>query len=186
VIIVRKSAPLSAQTILVALIFGGTAFALVSAGLTVPIPGTAIVSDPREIFATIGSALTGPLGGLIVGALAGVAEPSAQGPAVFAHCVGSLWLGFAYRRIICEHLQMPAGFAVWALFVFVYYYVFLIPGFALAGFASAIIGGAAGVPSPVATYVILARGALPEATITAVVTTVALAALPRWYRRPLW
>ncbi|RPJ27517.1 MAG: hypothetical protein EHM33_07730 [Chloroflexi bacterium] len=48
--------------------------AAVLAGLTIPIPGTPVVTDPREIFTTIGASLTGPIGGIVIGILAGIAE----------------------------------------------------------------------------------------------------------------
>ena len=185
--LLRKRKPFSPLAILVAALFGGTAFLVASAGFTVAIPGTPVVGDPRGLLVVLGSALTGPFGGLIVGALAGIAEPTGPAPALFAYVVGGLWLGFSYRRIICDHLQMPAALVVWAAFVFAYYYVFLIPGFMLAGLVVGALGvGAASALSPVAEYLTLASGALPEATLTAIITTAVLAALPRRYRGPLW
>lgn len=46
---------LSARQVGVAAAFGGAALAVVLAGLTIPIPGTPVVTDPREIFTTIGA-----------------------------------------------------------------------------------------------------------------------------------
>ena len=178
----RKRAPFSPLAILVALLFGGSAFAIVAAGFAIQIPGASVVTDPRGIFVTIGSALTGPVGGILIGVMAGIAEPAAPAPSIVAHVAGGLWLGFSYRRIICDHLQMPAALLIWAPFVLVYYYAFVIPGFVLGG----LVVGTPEAASPIAYYLTLARGVLPEALITTVVTTVVLAALPRRCRRPLW
>lgn len=181
----RKSSSFSSSTLLAALAFGGAALAIVAAGLTVPLPGSTLVTDPRELFATIGAALTGPVGGVVVGVLAGALDPGGAPQSVFAHVVAGLWLGFAYRRVLYDHLQMPAGLVVWALLVLAYYYVFLVPGFVLGGIAFN-SGQFEGAAAPLAGYVALGRAALPEALITTIVTTAALAALPRRYRRPLW
>lgn len=54
-----KKPLLSARQVGVAAAFGGAALALVLAGVTIPIPGTPVVTDPREIFTTIGASLTG-------------------------------------------------------------------------------------------------------------------------------
>ncbi len=56
---------LSARQVGIAAAFGGVALALVLAGITIPIPGTPVVTDPREIFTTTGASLTGPIGGIV-------------------------------------------------------------------------------------------------------------------------
>ncbi len=45
---------ISVRTILTSLVFGAVALAVVGAGLLRPIPGTGVVTDPREVFTTIG------------------------------------------------------------------------------------------------------------------------------------
>ena len=80
-----KKPLLSARQVGVAAAFGGVALAIVLAGITIPIPGTVVVTDPRELFTTIGASLTGPIGGIVVGLLAGVADPSIQIVSMIAH-----------------------------------------------------------------------------------------------------
>jgi hypothetical protein len=49
-----------ARTLGVATVFGLAALAIVAADFHLPIPGSEVVTDPREIFTTLGAALTGP------------------------------------------------------------------------------------------------------------------------------
>ncbi len=169
------------QTIVIALFFGGTVLAIVLADLTIPIPGTEAVTDPRELFATLGAALSGPLGGVLIGILAGVAVPSFPLASILAHIAGGVWMGAAYKKLVYDRLRMPAGLLGWAGIVMAYYYLFLMPGF--------IIGLALfyGERSPLLPmYAGVAEGALPEALLTTFITTVAIFALPAKYRRPPW
>ncbi|MBI2954187.1 MAG: GAF domain-containing protein [Chloroflexi bacterium] len=176
-------------TMFIATIFGLGALAVVAAGLTIPIPGTDVVTDPRELFATIGAALTGPIGGVIVGILAGIREPVVVLPSVIAHVLGGLWMGFAYRLLVYERLQTPRRFAGWAALVLAYYYLIVVPGFVI-GQAITLPASALQISALWAflreTYVTIAVGATPEALLTATVTTLVLIAVPRKYHRPLW
>ena len=51
----QEDHPFSATVIAVSLAFGGVALVIVLAELFVPIPGTGVVTDPREIFTTLGA-----------------------------------------------------------------------------------------------------------------------------------
>ena len=103
----RISLP-SATIPVVAAVFGAAALAIVVAGLTIPIPGTGVVTDPREIFTTTGAALTGPFGGVVIGILAGIREPGGiELASLLAHIAGGLWMGFSYKKLVREHTQMP-------------------------------------------------------------------------------
>lgn len=167
--------------LIVAIVFGLVVLTIVLAGFIVPIPGTGVVTDPREIFVTIGSALTGPIGAVIIGFLAGVVEPGGIALAsLLGHIAGALWMAFAYKKFVYEKLQMPARLAGWIVLIVLYYYVFVVPGFA--------IGLAAfyGEPDPVGIYMALAKGVVVEVLITTSVTTLALLALPKKFQRPLW
>ena len=75
----RGVSPFSLRPLAIALFFGAAALAIVLGGLTIPIAGTEVVTDPRELFTVLGAALTGPVGGLIIGLLAGIAEPDVGG-----------------------------------------------------------------------------------------------------------
>ncbi len=178
------------RMLLPATAFGLAALAIVGAGLTIPIPGTGVVTDPREIFTTTGAALTGPLGGIVIGILAGIGEPGGLMLAsLLAHVSGGLWLGFSYKTLVHNPLKMPASLVGWVFLVLTYYYVFVVPGFVIGqalfypeGFIEAYGVGT----SLIRAYTILGRGALPEAFLTALVTSLIFVALPMRYRRPLW
>ena len=181
--------PERGKLLLVAGAFGAVALAVVAAGLTLPIPGSGVVTDPRELFTTTGAAFTGPVGGLLIGLLAGILEPDIPLASVLAHVSGGLWMGFGYKKLVYERLQIPLALVGWAALVLVYYYVFVIPGFVIgqavfypAGYEE---GYGAGT-SWLSAYGTLGRGALPEALLTSAVTTLVLTALPRRNRRPLW
>lgn len=167
--------------LIVAIVFGLVVLTIVLASFTVPIPGTGVVTDPREIFVTIGSALTGPLGALVIGIFAGIMEPGGIPLAsLLGHLAGGLWAAFAYKSYVYERLQMPSRLAGWIVLVIIYYYIFVVPGF--------VIGLTAfyGETDPVGLYMALAKGVIVEVLITTVITTLALLALPPKYHRPLW
>jgi hypothetical protein len=176
------------KAVIVSVVFGLAALALVAAQLTLPIPGTGVVTDPREVFTTTGAALTGPVGGILIGVLAGIREPGGLvWASMLAHISGGLWMGLSYKHLVHNRLKMPAMLGGWAALVLGYYYVFVIPGF--------VIGQAFFYPGNeslgdgralVQAYVALARGASPEAFLTLLVTTLVFYALPRRHRRPLW
>ncbi len=180
----NKKPLLSARQVGMAAAFGGAALALVLAGVTIPIPGTPVVTDPREIFTTIGASLTGPVGGVVIGLLAGIAEPGIPLASLMAHVAGGIYNGFVYKNFSWRFKEKKAlSLAAWALQVLVYYVCIVIPGF--------IVGISLFYPDPesggfFALLGALEAGGIPEALITATVTTVIMAALPEKYRRPLW
>jgi hypothetical protein len=168
-------------SIIVAFIFGLVALVMVLAGFIIPIAGTGVVTDPREIFVSIGSALTGPIGAVIIGILAGIAEPGGIPLAsLLGHIAGALWMAFAYKKLVYERMEMPSRLAGWAILIVIYYYVFVVPGF--------VIGLTAfyGEVDPIGLYMTIAKGVVVEVFITATVTTLALLALPHKYHKPLW
>ena len=184
------SSLLSVKALLIASLFGLAALAVVVAGLTIPIPGTGVVTDPREVFASTGAALTGPLGGVLIGVLAGIREPGGVVYAsLLAHIAGGLWMGLAYKKLVYRYLDMPGICVGWIVLVLSYYYLIVIPGFVIGqslfypqGFVDSYGAGT----SLSQAYAILGRGALPEALMTTIVTTLVFIALPRRHRRPLW
>jgi hypothetical protein len=173
---------LSARQIGVAAAFGGAALAIVLAGLTIPIPGTPVVTDPREPFTTIGASLTGPIGGIIIGILAGIAEPGIPLASLLAHIVGGLYNGFAYKHVTYGRFSGRMRLVAWVVQVLVYYYVFVVPLFAL--------GVSIFYPDPTSSFVPLLLSlwvsVIPESIFTVVVTTIVMAALPERFKRPLW
>jgi len=169
------------RSLIVAFVFGLVVLTIVLAGFTVPIPGTGVVTDPREIFVTIGAGLSGPLGALIIGFFAGIAEPGGIPLAsLLGHIAGALWMAFAYKKLVYERLHMPIRLLGWIALVIIYYYVFVIPGFAI-GLVTFY-----GEPDLIGIYLALAKGVIAEVLIATTVTTLALLALPQKYHRPLW
>ena len=179
----RKSL-LSARQIGVAAAFGGAALAVVLAGLTIPVPGTPVVTDPREVFTTTGAALTGPIGGIVIGLLAGIAEPGIPLASLLAHIIGALWSGWAYKNLSWRFRQNNGTrLALWVVQVVVYYVVFVVPLFSL--------GVILFYPDPAngsffGLLATLEAGVVPEMIFTSVVTTIIMASLPERFRRPLW
>lgn len=168
---------------LTALAFGAAALLVVQARLTLEIPDTSVVTDPREIFTTTGAGLTGPLGGLIIGIMAGIREPDGIAlTSVLAHVAGGLWMGFAYSKLVFRNLEMPWLLLGWAAIVVAYYYVFVVPGFALGLNLFEDDDGA----SVLSAYRTLSQGVVPEVIFTTVFTTLIMVALPARLRRPAW
>jgi len=175
---------LSARQIGVAAAFGGAALAVVLAGITIPIPGTPVVTDPRELFTTTGASLTGPVGGIVIGILAGIAEPGIPLASLLAHIIGGIYSGLVYKNLSYRfHENNVTRLVLWAVQVLVYYFVIVVPLF--------VVGLVLFYPDPeyggfVALLGALEAGVIPEAIFTTVVTTIIMAALPERYRRPLW
>jgi uncharacterized membrane protein len=187
----RKSGwPISRQIIVVALAFGTATLLVMAAGLLIPVYGELIHIDPREIFVTLGSALTGPLGGMIIGLMAHswFAGRDFQVVSLLIHVLGGLWAGVAYKKWVFERLKMPWQLLGWLGVVFAYYFVILFFGFVSGVYIlfPELFAELFGTRSPWQAYAGLAQAAAPEFVITAVTTTVIFIILPPKYRRPLW
>ncbi len=166
----------------VASVAGMLAAAVLLAHLAIPIPGTAAVTDGRELFVTIGAALSGPLGGVLIGLLAGVAAPGGRAWAsMLAHVAGAVWIGVAYKQFVHKCPRAPLRLLAWAALVFSYYYALLMPVFLL----GQMLFNRQTISFP-QMYASLARGALPEAILTTLITTTLMYVLPKKYRQPLW
>jgi LytS/YehU family sensor histidine kinase len=181
---VERQPVLSARQIGVAAAFGGAALAVVLAGITIPIPGTPVVTDPRELFTTTGASLTGPVGGIVIGILAGIAEPGIPLASLLAHIIGGIYSGLVYKNLSYRFRQNNVTrLALWAVQVLGYYVLIVVPLF--------VVGLVLFYPDPeyggfFALLGALEAGAFPEAIFTTIVTTIIMAALPERYRRPLW
>jgi len=175
---------LSARQVGVAAAFGGAALAVVLAGITIPIPGTPVVTDPREIFTTTGAALTGPIGGIVIGILAGIAEPGIPLASLLAHIIGGIYSGFVYKNLSWRFRENKiTSLVLWALQVIGYYTLIVVPLF--------VVGIMLFYPDPAhGTFFgflgILEVSCIPELIFTTTVTTIIMAALPERFRRPLW
>jgi hypothetical protein len=186
---VRPERIVSPTQLVVAVVFGVIALTIVAAKLTIPL-SVGIVSDPREFFTTIGSGLTGPVGGLVIGVLAGILEPNGiPAASILAHVVGALWMGFAYKLWVYKrYANSPLRLVFWALLVVIYYVVFVIPGFVIGVrlFYPEIYAESFGNISLLDGYFATMSGVMPEMVLTTVVTTIVMLALPRQYTKPLW
>ena len=179
----QKKRRLSSQVIIVALAFGGAALAVVLAGITFPIPGTPVVTDPREIFTTIGASLTGPAGGIIIGILAGIAEPDIPLASMLAHTLGGIFNGYAYKKITWRFSEKKLVFILlWVGQVLIYYFIIVVPLFA--------IGTMLFYPDPEYSFSTLlsdiSLGVVREVILTVVISSIIMLVLPRRRKRPLW
>ena len=87
------------NTLFTALFFGLCAFIIVKSNAIVQIGNTGTYTDLREIFTILGSSLTGPWGGLIIGFFAGVAIPGGKWLAsVLAHQIACVLVGIFYKN----------------------------------------------------------------------------------------
>ena len=142
------------------------------------------VTDPRELFTTIGASLTGPIGGIVIGILAAIADPSIVVVSVIAHVFGGIYNGLVYKNFSWRFKDNKVvSLALWAAQVVVYYFLVMIP-LIVAGlmvfFPDPGYGGFFTLLGAIAV------GAIPEVIFTTVVTTIIMAALPEKIRRPLW
>ena len=183
--------PVSKKILLVSLVFGMAALLVMSAGLIIPVIGTSVRLDPRELFVTIGSALTGPVGGIIIGfmALDWFGDIGADRLAsLFAHIIGGLWMGVSYKKLVFQRLKMPWLLLGWAILLFVYYFLILAGSFITLFyiFSPTDFGQIFGEASIWQVYWLIVPSAVPEFAITLIITAIILGILPAKYRRPLW
>lgn len=180
----------SRRALIAAAIFGVAGWLVLAVELFVPIMGTQVNADPHEIFVTLGSAFTGPVGSLIVALIAESGRPrSASWPIiVLGHLAGGLWMGFSYKLLVYRRLTMPLLLAGWAGLVLAYYCLFLFPFIYLLAAVGALPPELLQIwqTRPWLLYLIALRSGAPEALFTTLITTIIIAALPPKYRRPLW
>lgn len=176
---------LSARAIGYAAAFGAGALLVVALGLTFPIPGVNVVTDPRESFVTLGGAFSGPIGAIIVGILAGILEPGAPPPvSIVAHIAGAVFMAFYYKYVVWRlREQRPLSLGLWVLGVLIYYELVVVPLFAIGLFVF--------YPDPeyggfFSLLVLLWGAVIVEMILTMVITTIVHAAVPARFRRPNW
>ncbi|MFN2284618.1 MAG: hypothetical protein ACK2UQ_09365 [Anaerolineae bacterium] len=185
------TSPISKTALVTALGFGLAALIVRAASLRIPVVGTHLVSDPRELFVTLGAALSGPVGGMLCGFMANnwFGEDSiALISDCSAHILGGLWMGLTYKNLMYARLKMPSLLLGWGGLVFIYYYLVVIPVFVgvTYTFFPALVEQLFGALSFGQAYTTFAQAATPEFVITLLITGIILAILPPKYRRPLW
>jgi LytS/YehU family sensor histidine kinase len=175
------------KVLLVSLFCGGVTMAIVWSGMTFPLFGEVIPTDPREIVVTLGGAMTGPVGAVIIGYMAGVLSKIPEQLSSMSHIIAAVAVGLIYKKQVYERFKMPKRLAAWALLVLVYYYVFLIPAFILLSLTQpAFFADTFGSMSLVEIYLTFLRGTVLEVSFTTVFTTLVMYALPERAHRPLW
>jgi len=176
---------ISARAIGYAAAFGAGALLVVALGLTFPIPGLNVVTDPRESFVTLGGAFSGPIGAIIVGVLAGILEPGTPPiVSIIAHFGGALFMAIYYKYLVWRMRDnRPAFLGLWIVGVLLYYELIVVPLFTIGlvvFFPDPEYGGFFGL------LVFLWGAVIVEMVLTMVITTIVHAAVPARFRRPNW
>jgi len=175
---------------LIATAFGSLALLLILASLHLQVPGTNVVTDPGDIFVLIGAALTGPLGGAVIGILSGLGDPHAalRLYVVLNHVLGAVWVGWAYKRLVHDRFPMPLMLLAWVGVVFGYYFVCAVPVIAVAKYLFPEFFLQV-LPEPRSffdTLMVFYRGWWGEFILTTILTSMVLLVLPRGARSPMW
>ncbi len=154
------------------------------------IPGTNALSDAREIFNSLGAAISGPIGGIIVGTISCLISPTDELRyyMIFQHWMSAIWIGWAYKKLVFEKTGMPHLAWAWIILIFVYYIPSYIPVYFITYFffPDVYISFVGGSLPPIETLLKLYQGWVPEIIFTTIYTTLILVALPESYRKPRW
>jgi PAS domain S-box-containing protein len=174
----------------ISIILGLIALIIIVSDIFFTIPGTNLLTDPREIFVTIGAAITGPIGGIIIGILASIYDPTKDLVlyVTFQHIISAIFTAFFYKKLVYEKLAMPTFLLGWSLLMFCYYSVFYLPGFVFVYFFLPDLYKVI-VQGDYSFYESLIRifnGWIPEFLFTTILTSLILIGLPEKYRKPLW
>lgn len=154
------------------------------------IPGTNVLSDAREIFNSLGAAITGPIGGFIIGTISCLISPTDELRffIIFQHWMSAIWIGWAYKKLVYEKMRLPKLAVGWILLIIIYYGPTYLPGYFITylffpDLFHSLIGGNL---SPFEGLLKLYKGWLPEIIFTSIYTTLVIVALPDSYRKPRW
>jgi PAS domain S-box-containing protein len=178
------------NSIIIAVVFGLASLITVAGGIHFAIPGTSAATDPREIFNSLGSALSGPIGAIIIAVLSTIkGSPSGFEFYITAqHLISALWISLAYKYLGYNKYRMPALAGIWVLIMLVYYIPIYIPGYlALYYFNHDLWNQFVGHDLSFWSATIkLFSGWIPEMIFTITFTALIIIALPENNRRPLW
>lgn len=162
--------------------------------LSIPITSE-LESDPREIFFSLGAALTGPVGVLISNMLAWLGQCIAgectpgnlwEAKDFADHLASGLFAAFVYKKWVYPRENTAARLASWAALILAYYYIVWLPVRNVMVIIRETAAGNPAVPGFFDTYISLAPNLMPEAVITILITSLVWMALPRRHHRPLW
>lgn len=181
---------LSRNSLILSVVFGLMSLLTVWSGIQFNLPGTGVATDPREIFNAIGSALSGPVGGIIIAVLSTLkgSNPDLYLYITFQHIVSAVWVGWAFKNLGYKKFRMPALAGIWIFIMFVYYFPAYIPGYTLLYLFNPelwhkFVGPDFNFWS--ATIKIFS-GWMPEIILTTFFTTMCIVAIPHNYRKPQW
>lgn len=161
--------------------FGGAALAVVLGGLMFPLGPGGLVVDPRMPFAFVGAALTGPVGAIIVGFLAGVGRiPFYNVP---FHVIGEVvFFGIPYKYVYNWAKSLKMRIVLFNVLTFFYYFPWE------TGYWPIVV--AYFMTKAPETVVPLYFSYLPAMTAemiaAMIIQSVILAVLPERIRRPQW
>ncbi|RMD49584.1 MAG: sensor histidine kinase, partial [Ignavibacteria bacterium] len=170
-------------------ILGVISFLIIFFHVHITIPGTNVITDPREVFVLISAALFGPIGGSVTALLASLYDQNSQLiPYIVAqHIFPALIFSYLYRNFVYKKLAMPTFLLGWIGIVFLYYFVFYLPIYYLTYYVFpdtfALISG--GSISPYFALKKIFAGFVPEFLYTSVMTSLIWVALPKRLRKPL-
>jgi len=172
-----KPLQISARQIAIAVLMGIVA-AIISLTVKFPI-GQEMFLDPGEIFVTLGAALSGPIGGIIVGFLKGlVYAPERNVPShVLAGFVWGIWYLYICKLTANRKNGKLLMIALWVITIPIYYYVLLLPLYTW-------IYASTSATSFAQLFMEAAPAIIPEMFVTIIVTAVILAVLPKKYTAP--
>jgi len=177
------------QSLGLAVLFGLAGYLTMWANITSRIPGSGYVTDVREIFVVLGSALTGPIGGALIGFMSAATDPIPQVVpySIVQHLIGGMWVGFVYRRL-CQKRQTFSSILPGWIGIVLSYYALAISSITVSNLldpqlAAVTFGKEVTV---LGMLKILSGGALIECAMTIVVSSGVLLVLPVQYRAPRW
>ena len=177
------------RILIVAGSFGLISMLTIALGVQLQLPGTSAHTDPREILNVIGSALTGPIGGAIIGFLSSLfTQPQLRWFSIFQHIISAVWIGWAYKKLLHDRYEMPYLAIGWIALLVIYFFVIRIPGLLIAHLLFPdwflwLVGGRISFFDALAK---LYSGWLPEIIFTTIYTSLLIIALPKKFRMPLW
>ncbi|MFH0990359.1 MAG: PAS domain S-box protein [bacterium] len=178
------------NAIIIALAAGMAALLTVLIGLHVMFPGTPYGGDPRQFFVVLGAALSGPIGGLLIGFMASILDPIADVRfyTILQHMLGALWVGWAYRRFCMNKNNFRTFILSWFAILFVFFFGSIIPvilsAYYFAPLDYRIIAGP--TASPPEVWYRIFQIWMSDFIFTLVFTTALLLVVPPSFRRAYW
>jgi signal transduction histidine kinase len=177
------------KILFISFICGITSYLIIREKINFLLPGTGASTDPREIINSLGAAITGPIGGFIIGVLSSFADnPEIRLYIILQHIITATWIGIAYKKLSYERFNMPWQLLIWMLLMLAYYTVAYFPlWFVVYLYYPSIYTIIVGSNLPFTESIfVLYKGWMPEIIFTTIFTMIVLVALPANLRKPLW